>query len=72
VCHNADPNKPGSQGPEIAGASRELLEARVMHATYPPGYKPKRNSHAMLPLPHLAGKIDDLTAFLAAAKDEKK
>jgi len=43
-----------------------------MHATYPPGYKPKRNSHAMLPLPHLAGKIDDLAAFVAAAKDEKK
>lgn len=68
-CHNPDPTQPGSQGPEIAGASRDLLEARVVHATYPPGYRPKRTTTAMVAQPHLASKIDDLTAFLAAARD---
>lgn len=67
VCHNPDPTKPGSAGPEVAGASPELLEARVLHGTYPPGYTPKRTTKAMVPLPHLASSIDALAAFLAAA-----
>jgi len=33
MCHNADPTKPGGAGPEVAGASRELLEARIMRAS---------------------------------------
>ncbi len=64
VCHNVDPNLPGSQGPAIAGSSRELVEARVLHVSYPPGYKPKRTTHAMRALPQLIGRIDDLMAFL--------
>jgi mono/diheme cytochrome c family protein len=66
-CHNPDPASPGTQGPEIAGASRELIEARVLHVSYPPGYKPKRTTHGMKAIPHLASRIDDLTAFLAEA-----
>jgi mono/diheme cytochrome c family protein len=72
VCHNPDPNQPGSQGPAIAGSSRELLEARVLHLSYPPGYKPKRTTHAMRAFPQLAGHIDDLHAFLAQAAENGK
>ena len=72
ACHNPDPTKAGSQGPDIAGSSRELIDARVLHAAYPPGYKPKRTSHAMLALPYLAPKIDDLAAYLAAVGSEAK
>jgi mono/diheme cytochrome c family protein len=72
VCHNPDPNLPGSQGPPIAGSSRELVEDRVLHLQYPAGYKPKRTTHAMRALPYLAPKIDDITAFLqAAAKNQQ-
>jgi len=67
VCHNPDPNLPGSQGPAIAGSSRELVEARLLHLSYPPGYKPKRTTHAMRALPQLAGHIGEITAFLAEA-----
>ena len=67
VCHNANPNLPGSQGPPIAGSSRELVYDRVMFLKYPPGYAPKRATHAMRALPQLANRIDDLTAFLAEA-----
>lgn len=70
ICHNPDPNQPGSQGPAIAGASRDLVEARVLRAAYPPGYTPQRTTHAMPAQPHLASKIDDLTAFLAEAKQQ--
>jgi mono/diheme cytochrome c family protein len=68
VCHNADPNLPGSQGPPIAGSSRELVEARVLHLAYPPGYTPKRKTHAMRAIPTLAPEIDNIVAFLAAVK----
>ena len=53
ACHNAKPTL-DALGPPIAGASRELLEARVCTATYPPGYEPKRKSQAMPAFPHLA------------------
>src|SRR5271154_332996 len=66
-CHNSDPNLPGPLGPAIAGSSRALVEARVLHGTYPPGYHPQRHSHTMRALPWLDGHIDDLTAYLAAA-----
>lgn len=68
TCHSLDPTQPGSAGPEVAGASRALLEARVIHGTYPSGYTPKRATHAMVALPQLAERIDDLAAYLAAPK----
>jgi mono/diheme cytochrome c family protein len=71
VCHNPDPNLPGSQGPPIAGSSRELIYDRVMYLKYPPGYTPKQNTHTMRALPQLVNRTDDLTAFLAdAAKQD--
>src|SRR5208282_2059166 len=36
VCHNPNPNLPGTQGPPIAGSSEALLEARVLNLSYPP------------------------------------
>ncbi len=67
ACHNADPTKPGGLGPPTAGASRELLEAKVLRGEYPPGYLPLRDTNAMIPLPHLEGEIEALTVFLAQA-----
>jgi mono/diheme cytochrome c family protein len=67
-CHNPDPNLPGPTGPAIAGVSRALLDARVLHGTYPSGYTPQRKSHTMRALPWLDGHIDDLAAFLAARR----
>jgi mono/diheme cytochrome c family protein len=68
ACHNADPNLDGSLGPANAGASRELIEAKLLRGAYPPGYKPKRDSQVMPRFEHLAGSVDDLAAFLAAAQ----
>lgn len=64
ACHNADPSLPGAIGPEVKGASRELIAARVLTASYPPGYKPKRDTRLMQPLPQVEPNIDDLAAFL--------
>jgi mono/diheme cytochrome c family protein len=64
ACHAADPSQDGSLGPAIAGSSRELIEARVIHGKYPEGYTPKRNSQAMPKFPHLEPAINDLAAYL--------
>ena len=65
VCHNADPGKPGSQGPPIKGSSVELLEAKVLRKTYPPDYKPQRTTKAMPTYPQLRKRIPDIAAYLA-------
>lgn len=65
ACHHADPNRPGSVGPEIAGSSRDLLEAKLLEGTYPPGYTPKRTTRAMPRFENLAPHVDALAAFLA-------
>ena len=64
ACHNPDPGKDGPIGPAVKGASKDLLEARVVHGTYPPGYKPKRETKVMPPRPDLVASIPDLAAYL--------
>jgi len=64
ACHNSDPSKPGPLGPPVNGAAQELLEAKVLRGSYPPGYTPKRDTAIMPPQPQLAPHIQDLAAFL--------
>ena len=63
-CHAGDPAQDGSVGPAVKGASADLLEARVVRGSYPPGYTPKRQSAVMQPLPSLGPSIGDLAAYL--------
>ena len=64
ACHGPDPAKDGPLGPSIAASSRELVEARILTATYPDGYTPKRDTAMMPPTPQYKDNIDDITAFL--------
>jgi mono/diheme cytochrome c family protein len=64
ACHATDPTKPGPVGPEVKGSSREVVEAKVVRGTYPPGYKPKRPTSVMPPQPQLAGDVPALAAYL--------
>jgi mono/diheme cytochrome c family protein len=64
ACHSADPAQPGPVGPEVKGSSAELLEAKLLRGTYPPGYKPKRPTAVMPPQPQLAPDIPALAAYL--------
>jgi mono/diheme cytochrome c family protein len=70
VCHNPNPNLPGTQGPAIAGSSQALLEARVLHLSYPPGYTPQQTTHTMRAFPQLKKNMGDLHAFLVAAEQQ--
>lgn len=64
VCHNVDPGRDGAIGPAVKGASKDLLEARVLRAGYPPGYTPRRQTKVMPARPDLAASIPDLAAYL--------
>ncbi len=66
ACHAMDPKIDGALGPAVAGSSYELLEARVIHGTYPEGYTPKRPSRVMIPLPHLKPRLGELAAYLGS------
>jgi mono/diheme cytochrome c family protein len=63
-CHGPDPAQPGPVGPPVKGASRELLESKVLRGQYPPGYTPKRPTAVMPPMPQLSNAIPDLAAYL--------
>jgi mono/diheme cytochrome c family protein len=64
ACHNLDPSKKGSLGPAVSNSSRALIEARVVHGNYPPGYKPKMDTRLMVALPYLKKDVPALSAYL--------
>jgi mono/diheme cytochrome c family protein len=66
ACHHPDPRLDGSVGPAVAGSPLELVRARVVEGTYPPGYEPRRDSRLMPPQPHLARHVEDLAAYLGS------
>lgn len=66
VCHNKDPNKKGSIGPELAGTSLEVMQEKVAKGTYPQGYVPKRKSKVMKKFPHLEKDVPALHAWIEA------
>ena len=65
-CHNLDPKKQGSIGPQIYGSSKELLSKKILFGKYPKNYKPKRSGGAMPIMPNLDKEITNLHAFLNA------
>ena len=65
-CHNLDPKKQGSIGPQIYGSSKELLSKKILFGKYPKNYKPKRSKKVMPLMPHLDKEIKNLHAFLNA------
>ena len=63
-CHGPDPAQAGPIGPAVKGASKELLETKVVSGTYPAGYTPKRSTRVMLPLPALAPDVPALADYM--------
>ena len=64
ACHNPDPEKAGPIGPAVKGSSADLLKAKVLQGTYPPGYAPKRPTKVMQPLPQVEKDISALAEYL--------
>lgn len=68
ACHNQDPRSQGSIGPELINPSLELITARLLYQSYPPGYKPKRTSHLMPAMPFLESDLSAIHAYLNSFK----
>ena len=63
-CHNNNPKKLGSIGPEVYGVSIDVLTQKIVSGKYPENYKPKRTSKIMPLMPHLNKEILNLHAFI--------
>ena len=63
-CHNNNPKKPGSIGPEVYGLSIDVLTQKIVYGKYPENYRPKRKSKIMQSMPHLNKEISNLHAFI--------
>ena len=63
-CHNNNPKKPGSIGPEVYGVPIDVLTQKIVSGKYPENYRPKRTSKIMPSIPHLSKKIPNLHAFI--------
>ena len=63
-CHNNNPKKPGSIGPEVYGASIDVLTQKIVFGKYPENYSPKKTSKIMPLMPHLKKEISNLHAFI--------
>jgi mono/diheme cytochrome c family protein len=71
-CHNADPNKKGSIGPEQIDAPFDVVVAKVMTGKYPEplpaGFTPKRKTHAMTPVRNVKNEIPYIHAWIQSVK----
>ena len=63
-CHNNNPKKPGSIGPEVYGVTIDVLTQKIVYGKYPENYRPKRPSKIMPSMPHLNKEISNLHAFI--------
>jgi len=72
ACHNANPKAPGALGPAVSESSLELLQARILHGNFPPGYTPKtpqgRSQIQMPVMPFLEQDLPALYAYLNSLK----
>jgi len=72
-CHNTNPTKPGSIGPDLAGSNLELIALKTQKREYPKGYKPKRKTRIMPRIPLTDKQLKDLFIYINSfVKKEKK
>lgn len=70
-CHNADPSKKGSIGPDIADASLELITVRTQKRGYPAGYTPKRKTKIMPVIKLTEAEIKALHGYIKTFNKKK-
>jgi cytochrome c553 len=63
-CHNVNPTKTGSIGPDLAGSSLELITLKTQERKYPVGYKPKRKTRVMPKIPLSKTQIKSLHDYI--------
>ena len=57
-CHNPNPSKKGSIGPELTDTPKEVFVSKVTKGTYPTWYSPKRDTNMMPQFNHLTNDAE--------------
>ena len=70
-CHNINPSKPGTIGPELITTPLEVFKVKVPKGDYPPNYTPKRRTKVMPKFPSLADKVDFIYNYIQSTKNER-
>lgn len=70
-CHNSNPNKPGTIGPDLVTTPLEVFRTKVPHGTYPLGYVTKRRTKIMPRFLHLTNRVDQVYKYIQSLKDKK-
>lgn len=70
-CHNADPRKSGSVGPDLAGSSLELITLKTQKRQYPKGYTPKRKTKIMPIIKLTEAELKALHSYINSFKKAK-
>ena len=71
ACHNLNPTKPGSIGPELFTTPLDVFRTKVPTGTYPSGYTPKRHTKIMPKFPGLKDKVDLIYNYIQTFKGKK-
>jgi mono/diheme cytochrome c family protein len=70
-CHNVNPTKPGSIGPDLTGSSLELITLKTQKRQYPAGYKPKRKTRIMPQIKLSEKQLKSLHEYINSFKRKK-
>lgn len=68
-CHNANPNKAGSIGPDLVSTPKEAFISKVTTGKYPEGYTPKRRTKAMPVFKKYQNDIESLYDYIQSFKE---
>jgi len=67
-CHNTNPSKVGSIGPELTSTPLEVFRTKVPHGKYPEGYTPKRSTNAMPKFKRLEKEVEHIYNYVKSFK----
>jgi mono/diheme cytochrome c family protein len=67
-CHNTNPHKAGSIGPDLYSTPEEVFHTKVPNGKYPKGYTPKRKSRVMPRFKHLTERVDLIYSYIRSIK----
>ncbi len=71
-CHNANPNKAGSIGPDLVSTPKEAFIMKVVEGKYPEGYTPKRKTKAMPVFKKYKNDVEALYNYVQTFKESTR
>jgi mono/diheme cytochrome c family protein len=70
-CHNGNPTKPGSIGPDLYTTPENVFRTKVPTGIYPSGYSPKRRTKVMPKFPNLTKDVDLIYTYIRSFKNKE-